>query len=187
MTGSAGSTSSTSSRAGALVLLLAWGVARCGSAPPNIDLVAALPTAERHALAPPDTAIRATVVSRDRADRPAIVTDAPARVVFPVNMPARAHFRAAVALQSPAGSGVTVRLGIADNRSYEELLKIPIDPPAPGADPWRAIDVDLRAYSGWQWSLFYRPSRITWKLVLNADATPGGSVVWLQPTIDMRD
>ena len=27
---------------------------------------------------------------------------------------------------------------------------------------------------------------ITWKFVLNADATPGGSVVWLQPTIDMN-
>jgi hypothetical protein len=145
-----------------------------------------LPTAERRALGQADAAIRATVIARDRTDQPALVTEAPARVIFPVNMPARAHFRAAVSLQPPAGAGVTVRMGIADNRRYDELLRMNVEPSTPGTDPWRPIDVDLRAYSGWQWSLFYRPSRITWKLVLNADATPGGSVVWLNPTIDMR-
>lgn len=185
MTGSAGSAGSQARTT--LLAVLAGVMTACGAAPPSIDLVALLPTAERRALAPPDTAIRAIVVSRDRADQPALVTDAPARVAFPVTMPARAHFRAEVSLKSATGSGVTVRMGIADNRSYDELLKIAVDPPAPGTDPWRAIDVDLRAYSGWQWSLFYRPSRITWKLVLNADATPGGSVVWLNPLIDMRD
>lgn len=142
--------------------------------------------AERRALGPADVAIHATVIARDRSDQPALVTDAPARVIFPVNMPVHAHFRAAVSLQSPAGTGVTVRMGIADNRRYDELLRVNVGPPVPGADPWRPIDVDLRAYSGWQWSLFYRPSSITWKLVLNADATPGGSVVWLNPLIDMR-
>jgi hypothetical protein len=188
MTGSAGSTGSllsTAARA-ALLLAIACGAGRCGSAPASIDLVAALPTAERRALAPPDTAIHATVVSRDGAGQPALVTDAPARVIFPVNMPARARFRTAVSLQSPPGTGVTIRMGIADSRLYEELLRLSLEPPAAGADPWRTIDVDLGAYSGWQWSLFYHPSRITWKLVLNADATPGGSVVWLRPTIDMR-
>lgn len=115
------------------------------------------------------------------------MTDAPARVIFPVNMPVRAHFRTAVSLQSPAGGGVTVRMGVADNRSYDELLRVTVEPPAPGADPWKLVDVDLGEYSGWQWSLFYRPARITWKLVLNADATPGGRVIWLNPRIVMRD
>ena len=175
----------TTSKA-ALLLVLACGAGRCGSPPASIDLVAALPTAERRALAAPDTAIRATVVTRDRLDQPALVTAAPARVIFPVNMPARGRFRTAVALQSSAGTGVTIRVGIADSRSYDELLRVRVEPAAPGADPWRTIDVNLGAYSGWQWSLFYRPSRITWKLILNADATPGGSVVWLNPLIDMR-
>ena len=169
-----------------LLLVLACGAGRCGSAPASIDLVAALPTAERRALAAPDVAIHATVVSRDGADQPALVTEAPARVIFPVNMPGRARFRTAVALQSPAGTGVTIRMGIADSRSYDELLRVSVEPPQAGADPWRTIDVDLGAYSGWQWSVFYHPSRITWKLVLNADATPGGRVVWLNPLIDMR-
>ncbi len=170
----------------ALLLGIMCGAGRCGSPPASIDLIAALPTAERRALAAPDVAIHATVVSRDGADLPALVTDAPARVIFPVNLPRRARFRTAVSLQSPAGTGVTVRMGIADSRRYEELLRLSVEPPQAGAGPWRTIDVDLGAYSGWQWSLFYHPSRITWKLVLNADATPGGSVVWLQPTIDMR-
>ena len=126
--GSAGSLLSTAARA-ALVLAITCGAGRCGSAPASIDLVAALPTAERRALAAPDVAIHATVVSRDGADQPALVTDAPARVIFPVNMPGRARFRTAVALQSPAGTGVTVRMGIADSRSYDELLRVSVEPP----------------------------------------------------------
>jgi hypothetical protein len=165
---------------------LACIVAGCGASPPSIDLVAVLPAAERRALGPADVAIRATMVSRDGANRPALVTDAPARVIFAVNMPARARFRSAVALQSAAGTGVTVRMGIADARAYDELLRVGVQPAPTGVDPWTPIDVDLGAYSGWQWSIFYRPARITWKLVLNADATPGGSVVWLNPIVDMR-
>jgi len=200
MTGSTGSTDSAglprrsraAAKAGstarvALFLVLSCAMIACGTAPPNIDLVAALPTAERRALGAPDAAIRATVISRDRTDQPALVTEAPARVIFPVKMPARARFRTAVSLQSPGGSGVTIRMGLADSRSYDELLRVRVEPPAPGADPWKSLDVDLGGYSGWQWSLFYRPSRITWRLVLNADATPGGSVVWIEPRIEMRD
>jgi hypothetical protein len=167
------------------VLLLIFAGA-CAAPPPSIDLVAALPTAERRALGPADAAIRATMVARDQVDQPALVTDAPARVIFPVKMPARARFRAAVSLQSPASPAVTIRMGIADDRRYDELLRVNVEPAAPGTDGWTPIDVDLGAYSGWQWSLFYRPSRITWRLVLNADATPGGSIVWLRPTIEMK-
>ncbi len=157
----------------------------CGAAPPSIDLVTALPTAERRALAAPETAIHATVASRDGIKQPALVIEAPARVIFPVNMPARARFRTAVSLQSAPGTSVTVRMGIADARSYAELMRLNVETRAPGADPWTSIDIDLGEYSGWQWSLFYHPSHITWKLVLNADATPGGSVIWLNPVIAM--
>jgi len=195
MTGSTGSAglprrSREAAKAGSKAAAGIWCVlavttVACGSPPASIDLVAALPTAERRALGSPDAAIRATVVTRDRVDQPALVTDAPARVIFPVNMPARARFRTAVSLQSAAGTGVTIRIGLADSRSYDDLLRVNVEPSAPGVDPWKPIDVDLGAYSGWQWSLFYRPARITWKLVLNADATPGGSVIWSRPIIDM--
>ncbi len=154
--------------------------------PTSIDLVAALATAEKRALGPPDDAIRATVISRDQIDHPAIVIAAPARVLFPVRMPTRARLRTSVSLVSGSGAGVTIRVGISDNRSYDELQKLTVAPAAGGADPWKTIEVDLAPYSGWHWSLFYRPGQMTWRLVLNADATPGGRVAWLEPKIEMN-
>ena len=160
----------------------------CGrsSSPAAIDLAAALPSAEKRALGAPDDAIRATVISRDRIDWPAIVTAAPARVLFAVRMPARARLHTAVALVPGSGAGVTIRVGISDNRSYDELEKLAVAPETAGRDPWQTIDIDLAPYSGWQWSLFYRPGRMTWRLVFNADPTPGGRVAWLDPKIDMK-
>ncbi|HUL74153.1 MAG TPA: hypothetical protein VLT86_13685 [Vicinamibacterales bacterium] len=159
----------------------------CGSAPAPaaIDLVAALPTAERRALHDPDAAIRADFVPVGTDHLEALITDAPARVIFPVRFVSRARFRARVALQ-PGSAGATVRAGIADDRAYDELLRLPLVPASGAAIAWQPIDIDLDAYSGWKFSLFYQPGRRNWKLVLNADATPGGTVVWLQPTIDMR-
>lgn len=167
-------------------LALVCGACGHGPSPASIDLTAALPSAEKRALGPPDEAIRATVVSRDRGEHPAIVTEAPARVLFPVRMPARARFHTAISLVAGSGAGVTIRVGISDNRSYDELQKLLVAPAAPGADPWQALDIDLAPYSGWQWSLFYRPGNTTWWLVFNADPTPGGRVAWLEPRIEMR-
>ena len=169
-----------------LGLALVCGACGRGPSPAPIDLTAALPSAEKRALGPPDEAIRATVVPRDHAEHAAIVTEAPARVLFPVRMPRRALLHTAISLVAGSGAGVTIRVGISDNRSYDELEKLLVSPAAAGADPWHAIDVDLAAYSGWQWSLFYRPAHMTWRLVFNADATPGGRVAWLEPRIEMK-
>lgn len=177
-------------RIGCAALTLALSIslaAGCGRAPASIDLVDVLPSAERRALGPPDESIHAIAVSHDGGSESALLTTAPARVLFPVRMPARARLRAQVSLAQPATGGVTIRVGIADNRLYDELLRLPITPAtSSGASAWQAIDVDLGSYSGWQWSIFYQPARKTWKLVLNADPSPGGSVVWLHPTIEMR-
>lgn len=159
----------------------------CGPRPAAIDLIDVLPSAERRALGPADASIHTVTISHDGVDAPALLTTAPARVLFPVRMPGRAHLRAQVSLAAPAAGGVTIRVGIADDRSYDELLRLPVMP-APNGDsaPWQSIDVDLSGYSGWQWSLFYHPAHKTWKLVFNADPSPGGSIVWLRPTIEMR-
>jgi len=161
-------------------------VAACGTSQPpaTMDLVAALPTAERRALQDPSAAIRADLVQDGADRRPALVTDAPARVIFPVRLPSKARFRARVALQ-PGSAGATIRAGIADGRTYDELLRVPLVPATGATAAWQTIDVDLGAYSGWKWSLFYHPGRRTWKLVLNADATPGGTVLWLEPKVEM--
>ncbi len=169
----------------AVALALFAATAGCGPAPASIDLTAALPSAERRALGPPDDAIHTTTISSDGANHTAIVMAAPARVLFPVNMPVHAHFHTAVGLEPGSGAGVTARVGIASTRRYDELLRIPLTLGPQDRTDWHPVDLDLGEYSGWQWSVFYRPQTLTWKFVFNADASPGGRVLWLEPVIVM--
>ena len=104
---------------------------------------------------------------------------APARVTWTLQFPETAEVAARIAIVDAGhgGRGVTVRLGLSDNRAYYELLREPVPASAPGAPPvWRTMRTDLSEYSGWKWSLFYQPSRLKWRLIINADATPGGTV-----------
>lgn len=175
----------------ALVTALALGAACHGrSAPPQyVDLIHELPRAERRAVAPVDEAIRVDMTGPEDDMRPAIVMQAPARLTWAMRFPSRAHLATAVMLvPDVAGSqrGVTVRVGVADDRTYEAVFQLPIE--ASGAAPpaWRLVDIDLSAYSGWQWSLFYRPWAITWRVIVSVDATPGGTAAWASPSISMR-
>jgi hypothetical protein len=76
---------------------------------------------------------------------------------------------------------VRFRLGVADNRTYEPLAQVTVTK-AGGARPF---NVDLSAYAGWKWSLFYHPDRIAWRLILSADAVDGvpGAGVWGAPRV----
>jgi hypothetical protein len=113
---------------------------------------------------------------------PALLVASPARLTWAVRFPAHAELDASVALVSaegtapPSAANVTVRVGISDARAYEELFRLSLTPGP--AVAWQPVRVDLGAYSGWKWSLFYRPSRITWQLIVAADPTPAGSVAW---------
>jgi hypothetical protein len=60
---------------------------------------------------------------------------------------------------------VRVRLGISDNRVYEGLAEHTLNP----GTGWTEFRTDLSAYAGIKASLFYRPDRITWRLVLSTD------------------
>jgi hypothetical protein len=157
--------------------------AACGApkdvAPLPIDLVRELP----HALiqAPAAPGARQDFAPAEDGPVPALFMTAPARVTWTLQFPETAEVVARVALVDggTAGRGVTVRLGISDNRAYHELLREQLPAVAPGSPPsWRTIRGDLSEFSGRKWSLFYQPSRLTWRLIANADATPGGTVAW---------
>jgi hypothetical protein len=116
--------------------------------------------------------------------RPSIVSPAPSRVIWRLPLPRRAILRASLALESSEvpPSPVRFRVGISDDRVYEGLDAITIPPDRRG---WTELRVDLSAYAGWKWSLFYRPDRVIWHLVLAVDAASGGAVaaVWGSPEI----
>jgi hypothetical protein len=169
--------------------------AACGStnrrADAAISLVDELPKAERRAGSAIEEAVRVGDAGSGGDRARAILLRAPARVIWLLRIPGHARLRTAVALvpdannpARPLGTGVTVRIGIADGRNYEELVQVKVPPAQPHAPFWQPIDVDLGAYGGWQWSLFYRPWNTTWRVNFTVAELPGpGSVAWRDPVI----
>jgi hypothetical protein len=154
--------------------------------PAPLDLIEQLPGAEQRTYGrDPQAVVHVEFVRSGSEAAPAIVIEAPARLIYKVRMPAEARFEANVAfLSSPPDSagGVTLRLGLSDQRHYDQVLNLPL---TSDAKEWRAIRVDLAEFSGRQWSVFYRPAAIVWDLILNVDARPGGTVAWARPRITM--
>lgn len=147
---------------------------------PEIDLLDALPAAERRAADSVDEAVRMDVVGVEGDVRTALVMRAPARVTWDVKLPLHARLSTAIILVSgmPGTSGgVTVRIGLSDRRVYKEIGR------AEATGAWVPVMLDLREYSEWKFSLFDQPLRKSWQLVLNADATPGGTVALAQPRL----
>ena len=71
---------------------------------------------------------------------------------------------------APAGTdpvGARLRVGVSDDRTYDPLGELVL---VPGARGWIELRTDLSAYAGWKWSVFYRPERTVWRVVLAADA-----------------
>lgn len=166
-----------------IVCLAALGVAACGDdrdRPAEVDLLAQLSSADRRAGGNVDQAVRMDVVAVQGDARTALIMRAPARVTWPVTLPLHARFFSALALVPDAPGlpqGVTVRVGLSDGRMYQEIGKVE----ATGS--WAPIFLDLGEYSEWKFSVFYQPLHKTWRLVLNADATPGGTVAWDRPRL----
>jgi hypothetical protein len=111
--------------------------------------------------------------------RPGILGPAPGRLIWVLPLPRRGLFQAAVAVDG--ASAVRFRIGVSDDRIYEELAGVTLD----AGSRWTDLRADLSAYAGWKWSLFYRPERIAWRVVLSADAVAGvpGRAVWGTPEI----
>lgn len=176
------------------VLLIALALCACRPAGPSpggppiayVDLLETLPSAERRARPPVDTAIRVDLVGPSGDLRPAIVTSTPARVTWSTRLPSRARLETAILLaddgRGARSASATARIGISDDRRYEQLANIPLDGAAQ-TRVWQTVTVDLGAYSGWQWSLFYRPWERTWRLIFSADGEPGGHLAWARPLI----
>jgi hypothetical protein len=162
-------------------LILAAGCARDTGRPPVpvIDLLREMDRAEKR---PPNGFEVVAHAAGDRV-RAAIVVAVPSRLTIPLRVPHRGALRASVALHSadPAAA-VRFRVGVSDDRIYEALGQTVVTGAERG---WVDLRADLSAYAGFKWSLFYRPDRVTWRLVLATDPVAGAPTrgVWGAPEI----
>ena len=113
---------------------------------------------------------------------PAIRTSAPSRLIYVLPVPRRSAFVARVTLEHGSDGAppqpLRFRVGVSDDRIYEQLASVVVTPGVQTG--WTDLRADLSAYAGWQWSIFYRPERRRWRLVLSIDAVSGvpGRGVW---------
>lgn len=113
------------------------------------------------------------------ADRPAVQMAVPGRVTWTLRLPHGGRLRTSVATQG--SSPVRFRVGVSDDRTYEGLASAVVS----ASEGWVPLNVDLSAYAGWKWSLFYRPDRIAWQLTFSTDALGPGDAraLWSRPEI----
>lgn len=159
----------------------------------SVDLLQELQRAEVRPAPPAPDAVR--IVAADVAGRSmrSLSVRVPTRVVIAVRIPNNATLSTFLATQGfgarEGRGGVVFRLGISDNRTYEQLLEHSILAPDPPA--WVPVRVDLSRYAGWQWSIFYHPSRLMWRIVLSTyPVLPGDGDLrglWASPVIQGRD
>ena len=150
----------------------------------EINLIDRLPHAERRAPGVLDEKIRLDVAGPADDRRSALVIEAPARLTWLERVGAHAQFRAAAAFVTGGSgdAGVTLRIGVSDDRIYDPLFTRRFDAASP-ASAWVPLEVDLSRYGGWQWSVFYRPSETTWRINLSVDAAPHGAIALDRPRI----
>jgi hypothetical protein len=144
-----------------------------------VDLAAGLDRAERR----PSAGFDLTVHSADGIVRPAIVMPVPGRAIWSLRVPRNGVLRTFVALENSgtSGAGVRFRIGISDHRVSEPLASATVSEQR----GWTEIAVDLSAFAGFKWSLFYHPDRITWRIALAADDLGNAQTraVWGSPEI----
>jgi hypothetical protein len=146
---------------------------------PVIQLLRELPRAE----ARPPSGFSVTTHADDGDVRPAIAAPVPGRLTIRLPLPRRAVLRSGVAIEAETPSAaVRFRVGVSDERIYEGIQEVVVTGQRPG---WIDLRADLSAYAGFKWSLFYRPDRITWRLVLATDVMGPAPVraFWGRPEI----
>lgn len=167
-----------------LLLPAACGAPRSAGAPvPVVDFARKLDAAERRPASGTFALGEFTFGDRGRAS---VVVPAESRLTWIMPVPHRATLRFYAAVPPAAGdASVSFRVGISDNRRYETLAEHTITSADTAARGWIPVAVDLSAYAGRKFSLFYRPDRIRWRIVIGTHVLAGApGVVYLgEPAI----
>jgi hypothetical protein len=130
-----------------------------------VELAASFANAVRQ---PANGTFELRTVQIDGQNRAAIAVPVASRISWRLKLPDAARLHTWITVESTCPSmaaAVDFRIGISDERSYDELLARTISTTRPAT--WESAAVDLSAYSGFHWSLFYRPRDMVWWVVLN--------------------
>jgi hypothetical protein len=169
-----------------IIACAALGLAACDRTPSDrmvvIDLLRQTAAAEKRPLGG-----TFEVVEHRCGDesRPSLSVPVASRVTWSTRFPDRAVLLADAALSGPPGASATFRVGISDDRIYEQLASHTVVADACGPT-WMSLEIDLRRYSGWQFSLFYRPRNRTWRIVFGVNAEQGAPerAFWGRPRVE---
>jgi hypothetical protein len=112
-----------------------------------------------------------TLGGRSRAS---LFVPAESRLTFTMPIPRRAAVRFYAGVPGDAGAAsVAFRVGIADNRFYQTLLEETVTSAETASRGWIALSADLSRFAGPTLSLFFRPERRRWRLVLGTHVLGG--------------
>lgn len=153
-----------------------------GARVPAIDLLKQVGNAEKR---PVHGAFEVEDYSCGDVGHVSLVVPGSSRVIWRTKFPDGARFTSRVAVEGPPGASALFRVGVSDDRIYEQLETRMVTVDECGR-AWTPIEVDLRQYSGWKFSIFYQPGRRTWRLVLgvNAGEIAPERAYWGVPQID---
>lgn len=175
-------------RASAVALACALGLAsgcdKPAASPPIrvIDLIERFEQAERR---PADGAFTIADHTCGGSTRTSLAVPPSSRLTWTIRLPASGTLDTAAAVAGDPGSAATFRVGISDDRIYEPLLvrSVRVEDCEPG---WVPLQVDLSAYAGRKWSVFYRPDRTAWRVIFSVNQEAGSPqrVLWALPGVD---
>ena len=116
---------------------------------------------------------------------PSLAVPAPSRLTWSTKFPDGAVFTSGAAVDGPPGASAVFRVGVSDDRIYEQLETRTVTADECGR-AWTPIVVNLQQYTGWRFSLFYQPRGRTWRLVLgvNAGSVAPTRAYWAVPQIE---
>ncbi len=117
------------------------------------DLIAAFPQAEHRSTArPADAAFEVGTTTIEGQTWRTILAKPSARVIYSVTVPADGWLEVYFGLRPDSwdlpGDGAQFRIGIADGRNYDELLRQYVNPKRVGDRRWFPARLDLSAYEG---------------------------------------
>jgi hypothetical protein len=169
--------------------LLASSACTGATQPVRIDLLSLLSHAEKRPLGVSGTAFSFRTVQIGGQSQPAVAVPQPSRVGWVLKIPRRATLTGYAGLEPDAtgkyAGDATFRIGVSGGKLYEQVFERRLNPAANEADrAFVPLSIDLSAWAGWQWSLFYRPSESSWKIVFSVDGpATSNTPYWVAPMI----